>query len=87
VKEKNYKGSRQDSTKTNGNFDGKKKKDNQEEEKIEIETRETEEKKLMQFKFRDLGRSRHWSDKATNLMTERDWRIFREVINQNFIFL
>ena len=51
---------------------------------MEIEIGETEDKKLMQFKFRDLGSSRHWSGKPTDLMTERDWRIFREVYNRNF---
>ena len=60
----------------------KKKKEEQDKEevKMEIERNETEDKKLMQFKFRDLGRSRHWSEKATENLTERDWRIFREVV-------
>ena len=61
----------------------KKNKDNQEkeEEKMVIETgeNETDDKKLIQFKFRDLGHTQHWSEKASDSMTERDWRIFREV--------
>lgn len=46
-----------------------------------------EEKEFMNrnahYKFRDLGHSKHWSSKNPNEMTERDWRIFREVFLKN----
>jgi hypothetical protein len=32
----------------------------------------------MSYKMRDLGESTHWSKKRPELMSERDWRIFRE---------
>lgn len=41
----------------------------------------------MSYKFRDLGHSKHWSEKNSETMTERDWRIFREVILLHGLFL
>ena len=32
-------------------------------------------------KFEDMVKDRHWSEKGRDLMTERDWRIFREDFN------
>ena len=39
------------------------------------------ERTRMADKFEDMVKDRHWSEKGRELMTERDWRIFREDFN------